>query len=85
MSCRSRRMVDFASLPGAMSVSHRSMYFCQRELLDGLRRVAAVTFKEDSLFVEPLFDLLGRQFLRWVDGFLLGLDALAVVVISQRF
>ena len=27
MSCRSRRMVDFASLPGAMSVSHRSMYF----------------------------------------------------------
>jgi len=47
--------------------------------------VAAVTFKEDSLFVEPLFDLLGRQFLRWVDGFLLGLDALAVVVISQRF
>lgn len=59
--------------------------FCQRELLDGLRRVAAVTFKEDSLFVEPLFDLLGRQFLRWVDGFLLGLDALAVVVISQRF
>ena len=59
--------------------------FCQRELLDGLRRVAAVTFKEDSLFVEPLFDLPGRQLLRRVDGFLLGLDALAVVVISQRF
>ena len=59
--------------------------FCQRELLDGLRRVAAVTFKEDGLFVEPLFDLPGRQLLRRVDGFLLGLDALAVVVISQRF
>ena len=59
--------------------------FCQRELLDGLRRVAAVTFKEDSLFVEPLFDLLGCQFFWRVDGFLLGLDALAVVVISQRF
>ena len=57
--------------------------FCQRELLDGLRRVAAVTFKEDSLFVEPLFDLLGRQFLRRVDGFLLGFDALAVVVIAH--
>ena len=57
--------------------------FCQRELLDGLRRVAAVTFKEDSLFVEPLFDLPGRQFLRRVDGFLLGLDALAVVVIAH--
>ena len=59
--------------------------FCQRELLDGLRRVAAVTFKEDSLFVEPLFDLLGRQFLRRVDGFLLGFDALAVVVIAHGY
>ena len=59
--------------------------FCQRELLDGLRRVAAVTFKEDSLFVEPLFDLPGRQLLRRVDGFLPGVDALAVVVISQWF
>lgn len=57
--------------------------FCQRGLLDGLRRVAAVTFKEDSLFVEPLFDLPGRQLLRRVDGFLLGLDALAVVVIAH--
>ena len=57
--------------------------FCQRELLDGLRRVAAVTFKEDGLFVEPLFDLPGRQLLRRVDGFLLGLDALAVVVIAH--
>ena len=57
--------------------------FCQRELLDGLRRVAAVTFKEDSLFVEPLFDLLGCQFFWRVDGFLLGLDALAVVVIAH--
>ena len=57
--------------------------FCQRELLDGLRRVAAVTFKEDSLFVEPLFDLPGCQFFRRVDGFLLGLDAFAVVVIAH--
>ena len=57
--------------------------FCQRELLDGLRRVAAVTFKEDSLFVEPLFDLPGRQLLRRMDGFLLRLDALAVVVIAH--
>ena len=57
--------------------------FCQRELLDGLRRVAAVTFKEDSLFVEPLFDLPGRQLLRRVDGFLPGVDALAVVVIAH--
>ena len=57
--------------------------FCQRELLDGLRRVAAVTFKEDSLFVEPLFDLLGCQFFWRVDGFLPGVDALAVVVIAH--
>ena len=57
--------------------------FCQRELLDGLRRMAAVTFKEDCLLVEPLFDLPGRQTLRWVDGFLLGLDAFAVVVIAH--
>ena len=57
--------------------------FCQRELLDGLRRVAAVTFKEDGLLVEPLFDLLGCQFLRRVDGFLPGVDALAVVVIAH--
>ena len=45
--------------------------------------MAAVTFKEDSLFVEPLFDLPGRQLLRRVDGFLLGLDALAVVVVAH--
>ena len=57
--------------------------FCQRELLDGLRRVAAVTFKEDGLLVELLFDLLGCQFLRRVDGFLPGVDALAVVVIAH--
>lgn len=57
--------------------------FCQRELLDGLRRVTAIPLKEDSLFVEPLFDLPGRQSLRRVDGFLLGLDALAVVVIAH--
>jgi len=57
--------------------------FCQRELLDGLRRVTAFTLKEDSLLVEPLFDLLGCQFFWRVDGFLLGLDTLAVVVIAH--
>ena len=57
--------------------------FCQRELLDGLRRVTAVTLKEDGLLVEPLFDLPGRQLLRWVNGFLLGLDAFDVVVIAH--
>lgn len=57
--------------------------FCQRELLDGLRRVAAFPLEQDGLLVEPLFDLLGCQFLRRVDGFLLGLDALAVVVIAH--
>ena len=57
--------------------------FCQRELLDGLRRVAALPLKEDCLSIEPLFDLPGRQSLRRVDGFLLGLDALAVVVIAH--
>ena len=57
--------------------------FCQRELLDGLRRVAAVTLKEDSLLIEPLFDLPGRQSLRRVNGFLSGGDALAVVVIAH--
>ena len=50
--------------------------FCQRELLDGLRRVAAFPLKEDGLLVEPLFYLPGRQFLRRVDGFLLLSDAL---------
>ena len=35
--------------------------FCQRELLDGLRRVAALPLKEDCLSIEPLFDLPGRQ------------------------
>ena len=57
--------------------------FCQRELLDGLRRVAAVPLEEDCLLVEPLFDLPGRQILRRVDGFLLGLNAFAVVVIAH--
>lgn len=57
--------------------------FCQRELLDGLRRMAALPLKEDCLFIEPLFDLPGRQLLRRVDGFLLGLDALAIVVIAH--
>ena len=57
--------------------------FCQRELLDGMRRVTAFPLKEDSLLVEPLFSLPGRQSLWRVDGFLLGLDALAVVVIAH--
>ena len=57
--------------------------FCQRELLDGLRRVAAFPLKEDCLLVEPLFRLPGRQLLRRVDGFLPGVDALAVVVIAH--
>ena len=57
--------------------------FCQRELLDGLRRVTAFPLKEDSLLVEPLFSLPGRQLLRRVDGFLPGVDALAVVVIAH--
>lgn len=33
--------------------------FCQRELLDRLRRVAAFTLKEDCLLVEPFFTCLG--------------------------
>ena len=45
--------------------------------------MAAVTLKEDSLFVEPFFDLPGRQSLRRSDGFLLRSDALAVVVIAH--
>ena len=57
--------------------------FCQRELLDGLWRMAALPLKEDCLFVEPLFYLPGRQLFRRVDGFLLGFDALAVVVIAH--
>ena len=57
--------------------------FCQRELLDGLRRVTAFPLEQDGLLVEPLFDLPGRQIFWRVDGFLLGLDALAVVVIAH--
>ena len=57
--------------------------FCQRELLDGLRGVAAFPLKEDSLFVEPFFDLPGRQLFWRVDGFLLLSNALAVVVIAH--
>ena len=57
--------------------------FCQRELLDGLRRMAALPLKEDGLLVEPLFYLPGRQLCGRMDGFLLGLDALAVVVIAH--
>lgn len=57
--------------------------FCQRELLDGLRRVTAVPLEEDCLFVEPLFDLSGRQLCGRVDSFLLLSDALAVVVIAH--
>ena len=58
--------------------------FCQRELLDRLRRVAAFPLKEDCLLVEPLFDLLECQFFWRVDGFLLGLDAFAIVIIAME-
>ena len=57
--------------------------FCQRELLDRLRRMAAFPLEQDGLLVEPLFNLPGRQLLRRVDGFLPGVDALAVVVIAH--
>lgn len=57
--------------------------FCQCELLDGLRRVTAFPLEQDGLLVEPLFDLLGCQFFWRVDGFLPGVDALAVVVIAH--
>mgnify|MGYP006903571525 CR=1 FL=1 len=55
--------------------------FCQRELLDGLRRVTAFPLEQDGLLVEPLFDLLGCQFFRRVNGFLPGVDALAVCLL----
>ena len=45
--------------------------------------MAAFPLEQDGLLVEPLFDLLGCQFLRRVDGFLPGVDALAVVVIAH--
>ena len=45
--------------------------------------MAAVPLEEDCLLVEPLFGLPGRQILRRVDGFLLGLNAFAVVVIAH--
>ncbi len=57
--------------------------FCQRELLDRLRRMAAFPLEQDGLLVEPLFNLPGCQFLRRSDGFLLRSDALAVVVIAH--
>lgn len=56
---------------------------CQRELLDWLRRVPTFPFEENCLLVEPLFGLPGCQFLRRMDGFLLGLDAIAVVVVAH--
>ena len=40
--------------------------FCQRELLDGLRRAAAITLKEDCLLVEP-FRPAWVSSLQWVD------------------
>ena len=73
----------FGQFAGGNGFQPQVDVFCQRELLDGLRRVAAFPLKEDGLFVEPLFDLPGRQLLRRMDGFLLGLDALAVVVIAH--
>ena len=89
-----RREDTLDVLPVAADGGHRQLaggdvrqpqvdVFCQRELLDGLRRVAAFPLEQDGLLVEPLFDLPGRQSLRRVDGFLLGLDALAVVVIAH--
>ena len=56
---------------------------CQRELLDRLRRVSAFPLEQDRLLIEPLFGLLGCQFLRRMDGFLLRPDAIAVVVVSH--
>ena len=45
--------------------------------------MTAFPLKENGLLVEPLFDLSGRQLCGRVDGFLPGIDALAVVVVAH--
>lgn len=53
------------------------------EIFLRLRIILTGALEQDGLLVEPLFRLLGRQFLRRADGFLLGLDAVAVVVVAH--
>ena len=55
----------------------------QHEVLLRLRIILAGTLEQDGLLVEPLLGLLGRQRLRRSDGFLLGLDAVAVIVVAH--
>ena len=55
----------------------------QCEVLPGLWVILAGALEQDGLLVEPFLRLLGCQFLRRPDGFLLGFDAVAVVVVAH--
>ena len=46
--------------------------------------VFAIHLEQDCLFLKPFFQLFGSEPLRWTDGFLLGFDAVAVVVVAHR-
>ena len=73
----------FGQLAGGNGFQPQVNVLCQRELLDGLRRVAAIPLEQDRLLIEPFFNLFWGQLFRWMDGFLLGPDAVAVVVIAH--
>ena len=48
-----------------------------------LAAVFAVHLEQDCLLLKPFFYLFWGKIFRWADGFLLGLDAIAVVVVAH--
>ena len=83
---RSRARVDLANLPGAISRSHSSVYFASVMLRSTSSWGSDLHSRSNrtACSFNHFFPLFWGQTLRWMNGFLLGPDAIALVVIAHR-